>query len=99
MSTEQPPQAAWQQAVIHASSVLATDADALNQVMSKLYRQYLPAAFRARTPEADLRVWSSLGYYLTASATSRKLFSLSPQEADGVVQAVRELVNALRRQG
>ena len=64
--------------------------------MSKLYYQYLPAAFRANTLETNLRVWSALGAYLTTPATSRKLFVLSVQEATAAVQSVRELTDILR---
>lgn len=88
----------WEHAVIGASPVLAADRDARAQVISKLYRQYLPAAFKARTPEAELRVWTSLGYYLTTPPTSRKPFALSAEEADAVVEAIRQLVERLPKE-
>ena len=100
MTPERPPlERMWEDAVSEASPDLAEDSVARGQVMSKLYNQYLPAAFRARTPEADLRVWSSLRYYLTAAITIRKLFSLSDQEAGAVVEAIRERVRRLRAEG
>ena len=91
------PARRWEEVVIGASPVLAADSAAFNQVMSKLYYQYLPAAFRAHTPATDLRVWSALDAYLTTPATSRKQFVLSVQEATAVVQSVRELTEMLRR--
>ena len=98
-SVQDPRVQQWEHAVIGASPVLAADRDARAQVMSKLYRQYLPAAFKAHTPEAELRVWTSLGYYLTTPPTSRKPFALSAEESDALVEAVRQLVERLPKEG
>ena len=89
----------WEQVVIDASASLAADQEARDRFLSRLYGKYLPAAFKARTPEADLRVWSSLGYYLTTATTNRKPFALSVEEADAVVETVRRLLERLRTQG
>ena len=51
---------------VGASPMLAADSPGLNQVMSKFRNQYLPAAFRASTPEMNHRVCSALGAYLTS---------------------------------
>ena len=96
---QNPPALQWEQAVIDNSALLAVDPEARSQVLSKLYRQYLPAAFKARTPESDDRVWSSLGYYLRSPSTSRKCFALSQEESDAVVEAVHRLVERLRKEG
>ena len=84
--------------MLGASAELAVDSDARTQVLNKLYHQYLPAAFKATTPESDDRVWSSLGYYLRAPTTSRKHFALSQEESDAVVEAVHSLVERLRKE-
>ena len=96
-----PTRASWsvEEVVTGASPTLAADSLGLNQVMSKLCNQYLPAAFRARTPEMNHRVWSALGAYLTSPTTSRKLFVLSEQESATVVRSVRELAEALHHEG
>ena len=93
------PASRLEEAVIGASPTLAADSPELNQVMSKLRSQYLPAAFRASTPEMNHRVWSALSAYLTSPTTSRKLFVLSEQESATVVRSVRELAEALRHEG
>ena len=84
---------------VGASPMLAADSPGLNQVMSKFRNQYLPAAFRASTPEMNHRVCSALGAYLTSPTTNRKLSVLSEQESATVVRSVRELAEALHHEG
>lgn len=93
------PSGRLEEVVTGASPALAADSLGLNQVMSKLRSQYLPAAFRARAMEMNHRVWSALGAYLTSPTTSRKLFVLSEQESAAVVRSVRELAEALHHEG
>ena len=100
MSRDQDPTAQqWEQAVIDASAVLAGDSDARYQVLSRLSREYLPAALAARTPDADDRVWSSLSSYLRTPATGRKPFALPIEEAEAVVEAIHSIVEQLRKEG
>jgi len=100
LSPEQEPSAQlWEQALMAASPILAADTEARSYLLERLSHQYLPAAFRAQTPETDARVWSSLSYLLRAPATARKPFELSVEEAEAVVAAVHIIVEAIRRQG
>lgn len=80
--------ALWEGIVGEYSALLGSQ-EAADYLVFRWLDQYLPAWLKARTPEARERVWTALWSLLTAAATPRKPFHLSPEDADRLVVRFR----------
>jgi hypothetical protein len=80
--------ARWEAVVGEFAAELGTP-EAADYLVFRWLNQYLPAWQTAARPEARERMWLALWSLLTARATSRKPFQLSPEDADRLVARFR----------
>lgn len=79
----------FSEGVVGEFSALLGTQEAADYLVFRWLDQYLPAWQKARTPGARERVWLALWSLLTAAATPRKPFHLSPEDADRLVARFR----------
>ena len=90
---EMPTLAEWTDAAKATVPILAVDDASMGLLMERFKNKYLRAAMSARNESAEERAWSGFYYWLVASATNRKPFSATDDEADALVTRFRELAD------
>ena len=82
----------WE-AIANGSPELSDNPEGAEHLADRFEGQYLPAMMKARTPEAQERVWLAFWTYLTAPLTQRKPFRLSSKAADQLIGDVQKAMS------
>ena len=85
------PEEDWVEAADEALQ-FTDDPDARGLIMARFEVQYLPAIRKARNAEQLWKAWNALHHYLTARESRRKMFSLSAEDADRVINILTEIL-------